>query len=60
MIPTIAPVKKAIYRAKIILGKPNISPSKNESFTSPNPIPFPLVIRNSMTKNAKAPKAEDK
>ena len=60
MIPTNAPVKKAKYRAKIIFGKPNISPSKNESFTSPKPMPLPLVIKNNIRKKEKAPRAENK
>ena len=59
MIPRIAPVKKAKYKARIILGKPNISPNKNESFTSPKPIPLPLVIKNNIRKKVKAPIAEN-
>ena len=58
MIPKNAPVKKAKYKARIILGKPNIRPNKNASFTSPNPIPLPLVIKNSIRKKAHAPRAE--
>ncbi len=60
MIPAIAPVKKAKYKAKIISGKPNTNPNKNASFTSPKPIPLPLVIKKSIRKNANAPTAEDK
>ena len=58
MIPTNAPVKKAKYNAKIIFGKPKISPSKTESFTSPKPMPLPLVIKNNIRKKEKAPRAE--
>ncbi|PIP75059.1 MAG: hypothetical protein CO135_03210 [Candidatus Levybacteria bacterium CG_4_9_14_3_um_filter_35_16] len=59
MIETIAPVKKATYSATIIPGKPRIRPITKASFTSPRPIPFPLVIKKSKEKNAKAPNAEN-
>ena len=53
-----APVKKAIYCAYTIPGKPKSSPIKKANFTSPNPIPFPFVPKNSARKNPPDPIAE--
>ena len=58
MEPAKAPVKKAKYRATIILGNPKTKPSKNASFTSPKPMPLPFVIRYKIRKNAKEVSAE--
>ncbi len=54
MTPTMAPVKKAINIAIIIFGKPSKKPIKKANFTSPKPIPFPLVIINKLKKNRQA------
>lgn len=53
MIETIEPVKNAMYKEIINIGNPEINPKTNENFTSPNPIPRPLVIRKSAKKKAK-------
>jgi len=58
MIPINPPVKNAIYKAKTTPGNPRISPNKNDNFTSPNPIPFPLVKTKITKKKRKAPTAE--
>ncbi len=60
MTPINPPVKNAMYKAKTTPGNPRISPSKNDNFTSPNPIPFPRVSKNIPKKNKKAPTAERK
>ena len=57
MRETTAPVKKAMYKAKIIFGNPKINPIRNANFTSPNPIPRPFVIKNKNRKNKHAPRA---
>ena len=43
--PIIAPKKNAKNRATKTLGKPNKSPIKTASFTSPKPIHLPFEIR---------------
>ena len=58
MIETIAPVKKAIYRAVIIFGNPRRNPNTNDNLTSPKPIPRPFVIPKSSRKNKRAPSPE--
>ena len=55
MHPDIAPVKKAIYKATAVFGKPKINPKKKDNLTSPKPIPLPFVIRNKKRKKRKAP-----
>ena len=55
MIETVAPVKKATYRATIIDGNPNKKPKANDNLTSPNPIPRPFVTTKSTRKNINAP-----
>lgn len=55
MIPTIPPVKNAKYSAKTVLAGPSTKPIKKANFTSPNPIPRVLVIRNIIIKKANAP-----
>lgn len=45
MIPTAAPVKKAIKSQINASGQPKNVPAKSASFTSPRPIPRPLVTR---------------
>ena len=59
MMPQIAPVKKAKYKAARILGKPKTIPIKNASFTSPKPIPFPFVTKYKARKKRKAPAPEN-
>jgi hypothetical protein len=44
----------------MIFGNPKTSPIKNANFTSPNPIPLPLVIRNNNKKKKHAPIAESR
>jgi hypothetical protein len=58
MKPINPPVKNATYRANAIPGKPRKRPKRKDNLTSPKPIPFPLVIKNIIKKNAKAPTAE--
>lgn len=60
MKPINPPVKNATYRANAIPGKPKKRPKRKDNFTSPKPIPFPLVNRKIIKKNAKAPIAEIK
>lgn len=60
MIPTIAPVKNATYKATTIFGNPKISPIKNANLTSPKPIPRPFVIKNRVKKNKLAPTADER
>lgn len=58
--PINAPVKNAVYKAGIILGNPRKSPRRKTSFTSPNPIPLPFVIKYNPRKNINAPVPEKK
>lgn len=51
-----APVKNAMYRAKTIFGKPRNKPIRKTSFTSPKPIPLPLVIKKINRKKTNAPR----
>ena len=48
---TSAPTTKAIYNATIVPCNPKKIPMKKANFTSPNPIPRPMVIRNKNKKN---------
>lgn len=52
MIETAAPVKKAKYIQSIINGNPKRRPKIKDNFTSPKPIPRPLVIAKSKKKKA--------
>ena len=54
MIETAAPVKKAKYKQRIISGNPKKRPKIKDNFTSPKPIPFPIVIANSDRKKSNA------
>lgn len=58
MTETIAPVKKAVYKATIIFGNPKKTPIRNESLMSPKPKPRPDVPRNKSKKNNEAPSEE--
>ena len=59
MEPTIAPVKKDKHRAATIFGKPKTMPKRKASFTSPKPMPFLFVIKNSVRKKINAPRPEN-
>lgn len=55
MIPISPPVKNATYKAIGACGNPSKSPIRKANFTSPKPIPRPLVRRNINKKKRKHP-----
>lgn len=60
MIPAIPPVKNAIYKAKMVPEIPKVSPKTKENFTSPKPIPFPLVNKKIRRKKINEPTADNR
>jgi hypothetical protein len=58
MIPMAAPVKNAMYKASSAPKGPSTNPISKANFTSPKPIPLPLVSKNIAKKNPAARIAE--